>query len=109
MVFFVCQVTSKKDQAQYWADPSKAYKFISVQEIAEAFNNSKFGKAVESMCTAPFDKSKSHPSALPTTRFAVPKWELFKACLSRELILLNGHKFLYIFRTCQVYTNPSKL
>ncbi|WVY92651.1 hypothetical protein V8G54_031739 [Vigna mungo] len=99
---FLQEVTSKKDQAQYWADPSKPYKFISVPEIAEAFKNSRFGKAVESMVTAPFDKSKSHPSALPITRFAVPKWELFKACLSRELTLLNGHKFLYIFRTCQV-------
>ncbi|KAH1153472.1 hypothetical protein AAZX31_18G062400 [Glycine max] len=99
---FLQEVTSKKDQAQYWADSSKPYKFISVPEIAEAFKNSRFGKSVESMCTAPFDKSKSHPSALPTTRFAVPKWELFKACFSRELTLLNGHRFLYIFRTCQV-------
>ncbi|XP_020221803.1 ABC transporter G family member 31 [Cajanus cajan] len=99
---FLQEVTSKKDQAQYWADPSKPYKFISVPEIAEAFKNSKFGKSIESMTITPFDKSKSHPSALPKTRFTVPKWELFKACLSRELTLLNGHRFLYIFRTCQV-------
>ncbi|KAL2332954.1 hypothetical protein Fmac_014167 [Flemingia macrophylla] len=99
---FLQEVTSKKDQAQYWADPSKPYKYISVPEIAEAFKNSKFGKSVESLTISPFDKSTSHPSALPKTRFSMSKWDLFKACLSRELTLLNGQKFLYIFRTCQV-------
>ncbi|XP_027337469.1 ABC transporter G family member 31-like [Abrus precatorius] len=99
---FLQEVTSKKDQPQYWADSSKPYKFISVPEIAEAFKNSKFGKSVESMQTAPFDKSKSHPTALPKTRFAVAKWDLFKACMCRELTLVNRNRFLYIFRTCQV-------
>ncbi|RDY00373.1 ABC transporter G family member 31, partial [Mucuna pruriens] len=99
---FLQEVTSKKDQAQYWADSSKPYKFISVPEIAEAFKTSRVGKFVEAMSVAPFDKLKSESTALPTSRFAVPKWELFEACLSRELTLLNGHKFLYIFRTCQV-------
>ncbi|KAK7305391.1 hypothetical protein VNO77_43296 [Canavalia gladiata] len=99
---FLQEVTSKKDQAQYWADSSKPYKFISVPEMAEAFKNSRFGKSMESMLAAPYDKSKSHPSALPKTRFAVPKMVLFKACLSRELTLFNRHRFLYIFRTCQV-------
>ncbi|KAJ1377530.1 P-loop containing nucleoside triphosphate hydrolase [Sesbania bispinosa] len=99
---FLQEVTSKKDQAQYWADKSKPYKFISVPEIEEAFRNSKYGKSMESMYTAPFDKSKSHPSALPKSRFAVSKWDLFKACLSRELILINRHRFLYVFRTAQV-------
>lgn len=99
---FLQEVTSKKDQAQYWADSSKPYKFISVPEIAQAFQNSKFGKSIEAMCIAPFDKSKSDPSALPKNRFALTSWELFKACLARELTLLNGQRFLYIFRTCQV-------
>ncbi|MCI17297.1 ABC transporter G family member 31-like, partial [Trifolium medium] len=34
---FLQEVTSKKDQAQYWSDPSKPYEFIPVREIAEAF------------------------------------------------------------------------
>ncbi|KAI5408719.1 ABC transporter G family member 31 isoform X2 [Lathyrus oleraceus] len=98
---FLQEVTSKKDQAQYWADSSKPYKFISVPEITEAFRNSKFGKSMEAIYTAPYDKSKS-PSTLPKSNFAVSSWNLFKACLSRELTLLNRNRFLYIFRTCQV-------
>lgn len=99
---FFCQVTSKKDQAQYWADPSKPYVFVSVAEIAQAFKNSKFGKYMESLQSHPLDTSKGHPSALARTKYAVPRWDLAKACFSRELLLIRRHSFLYVFRTCQV-------
>jgi len=95
-------VTSKKDQAQYWADPSKPYAFVSVAEIAKAFKNSKFGRYVESLQSHPYDKSKGHPSALARTKYAVPRWDIAKACFARELLLMKRHSFLYIFRTCQV-------
>lgn len=95
-------MTSKKDQAQYWADPSKPYNYIPVSEIAKAFQNSRFGKYVESTLATPFDKSKNHPSALAKTEYAVSKSELFKACFVREILLIKRHSFLYIFRTCQV-------
>ncbi|ESW14206.1 hypothetical protein PHAVU_008G261600 [Phaseolus vulgaris] len=99
---FLQEVTSKKDQAQYWADPSKPYAFVSVAEIAKAFKNSKFGRYVESLQSHPYDKSKGHPSALARTKYAVPRWDIAKACFARELLLMKRHSFLYIFRTCQV-------
>uniref|UniRef100_A0A803KRJ4 ABC transporter domain-containing protein n=1 Tax=Chenopodium quinoa TaxID=63459 RepID=A0A803KRJ4_CHEQI len=98
---FLQEVTSKKDQEQYWADPSKPYQFIRPEQIAEAFKNSRFGKTVEDTLSAPYEKSQSHPLALSRTMFAVPKWELYKACFSREVLLIRRHSFLYIFRTCQ--------
>lgn len=99
----VCsQVTSRKDQAQYWADNSRPYEFIPVPAIAEAFRNSRYGQGLKSSLSIPYDRSKGHPSALSTTKFAVPRWELFKACFSREWLLMTRHSFLYIFRTCQV-------
>lgn len=96
------QVTSRKDQAQYWVDNSRPYEYISVHVIAEAFRNSRFGQDVKSFLSTPYDKSKGHPSALATTKFAVPRWDLFKACFSREWLLMTRHSFLYVFRTCQV-------
>uniref|UniRef100_A0A803LXC5 ABC transporter domain-containing protein n=1 Tax=Chenopodium quinoa TaxID=63459 RepID=A0A803LXC5_CHEQI len=99
---FLQEVTSKKDQEQYWADPSKPYQFIRPEQIAEAFKTSRFGKTVEDTLSAPYEKSRSHPLALSRTMFAVPKLELFKACFSREVLLIRRHSFLYIFRTCQV-------
>ncbi|XP_061980777.1 ABC transporter G family member 31 [Populus nigra] len=99
---FLQEVTSKKDQAQYWADQSKPYVFLPTSEIAKAFKNSKYGKNVDSELSVPFDKSKSHVSALSKTKYAVSRWELFKTCFSREVLLISRHRFLYIFRTCQV-------
>ncbi|XAR60730.1 Iron-chelate-transporting ATPase [Bertholletia excelsa] len=99
---FLQEVTSRKDQAQYWAHSSKPYVFIPVPHIAEAFRNSKYGRSVESSLSVEYDKSKSHHSALAKTKYAISKWELFKACFSRELLLMRRHSFLYIFRTCQV-------
>lgn len=99
---FLQEVTSKKDQEQYWADSSRPYKYIPVPEFAEAFKKSQVGKSLEAALNPPYDKSLSHPSALAKTKFAVPKSELFKACFFRELLLIKRHSFLYIFRTCQV-------
>ncbi|XP_023513303.1 ABC transporter G family member 31-like [Cucurbita pepo subsp. pepo] len=99
---FLQEVTSKKDQAQYWADSSRPYTYISVPEFAQAFKNSKIGKSLESNLNPPFDKSLSHPSALAKTKFAVSSSELVKACFFREILLMKRHSFLYIFRTCQV-------
>ncbi|XP_056687617.1 ABC transporter G family member 31 isoform X2 [Spinacia oleracea] len=99
---FLQEVTSRKDQEQYWADPSKPYRFISAEQIAEAFRNSRFGKMVTYTLSEPYDKKRSHPLALSKTMFALPKWELFKACFSREVLLMRRQSFLYVFRTVQV-------
>ncbi|KAA8543738.1 hypothetical protein F0562_022085 [Nyssa sinensis] len=99
---FLQEVTSRKDQAQYWADSSKPYAFLPVSTMAEAFRNSAYGSSVESSPSVPYDKSKSHPAALSKKKFAVSKLELFRTCFAREVLLISRHRFLYIFRTCQV-------
>ncbi|KAK8562398.1 hypothetical protein V6N12_010479 [Hibiscus sabdariffa] len=99
---FLQEVTSKKDQAQYWADPSKPYMFIPVSEMATAFKNSRFGKSMEPTLGVPYDKSRSHPSALSTTKYAASRWELLNSCFAREILLITRHSFLYVFRTLQV-------
>lgn len=96
-------MTSKKDQAQYWADSSKPYQFIPVSDIAAAFRNSKYGHAADAKLATPFDKSSADPSALCRTKFAISGWENLKVCFEREILLINRHRFLYSFRTCQVY------
>ncbi|CAL1397627.1 unnamed protein product [Linum trigynum] len=99
---FLQEVTSRKDQAQYWADNSKPYVFISVPEIAQAFKDSVIGRFVSSATSVQFDKAKGHPEALSRTKYAAPKWELLKTCFQREILLMKRHQFLYVFRTCQV-------
>ncbi|XP_042491605.1 ABC transporter G family member 31-like [Macadamia integrifolia] len=99
---FLQEVTSRKDQGQYWADSSKPYVFLPVSTIADAFRQSEVGRFSESTSSVPYDKKKSLPSALATTKLATSNWELFKACFGREVLLIKRHSFLYIFRTCQV-------
>ncbi|ERN07886.1 hypothetical protein AMTR_s00012p00224800 [Amborella trichopoda] len=99
---FPQEVMSRKDQAQYWADNLRPYVFVPTSKIAEAFKESKYGKLVESNLLVPFNKANENQSALARSRYAVSKWEIFKACFARELLLISWHRFLYIFRTCQV-------
>lgn len=99
---FLQEVTSRKDQEQYWADSSKPYEYIPVSLISEAYENSIYGKSLKSSLSVPIDKSKSHVSALRKRQYGVSKWKIFQACFSREYVLIKRHSFLYIFKTIQV-------
>ncbi|KAF5191007.1 Pleiotropic drug resistance abc transporter [Thalictrum thalictroides] len=98
---FLQEVTSKKDQKQYWARKDEVYNFIPVKEFAEAFQSFHIGHTVMHELSTPFDKSKSHPTALATKKYNVSKKELLKACISREYLLMKRSKFVYIFRLIQ--------
>ena len=52
--------------------------------------------------SVPFDKRKSHPAALTTTRYGVSAKALLKANIDREILLMKRNSFVYIFRTFQV-------
>jgi hypothetical protein len=95
-------VTSKKDQEQYWADKRMPYQYVSVVTMTEAFKEFEVGRELSAHLSTPLDKTSSHPAALVHKKFALSKWELFKACTAREILLIKRNRFLYIFRTCQV-------
>ncbi|KAI3455371.1 hypothetical protein Pfo_012034 [Paulownia fortunei] len=99
---FLQEVTSKKDQQQYWADNDKPYRFITVREFAEAFKSFHVGQRLMAELAIPFDKTKSHPAALTTKEYGVSKKELLKACASRELLLMRRNSFVYIFKLFQL-------
>ncbi|AES81623.2 drug resistance transporter-like ABC domain protein [Medicago truncatula] len=99
---FLQEVTSMKDQEQYWAQRDKPYRFVTAKEFAEAFKSSHVGKSLGNDLVTQFDKSKSHPAALTTNKYGIGNWELFKACLSREYLLMKRNSFLYIFKLCQI-------
>uniref|UniRef100_K4AIA6 ABC transporter domain-containing protein n=1 Tax=Setaria italica TaxID=4555 RepID=K4AIA6_SETIT len=98
---FLQEVTSRKDQAQYWSDKSKQYSFISALTMASAFEQSQYGRSLDSILRDPYVDTNS-PQTLARSKFAVSKLSLVKACFARELILISRNRFLYTFRTCQV-------
>ncbi|CAK9185484.1 unnamed protein product, partial [Ilex paraguariensis] len=92
----------KKRSEQYWACNDKPYNFVSVREFAEAFQSFHVGQKLGDELAVPFDKAKSHPAALTTTKYGVSKKELLKACISREYLLMKRNSFVYIFKITQL-------
>ena len=101
------QVTSRKDQKQYWVRHDKPYRYVSVKDFASAFQSFHVGRAVANELAVPFDKSKNHPAALTTSRYGVSGWELLKANIDREILLMKRNSFVYIFRSLQVIIRNS--
>ncbi|KAL3686206.1 hypothetical protein R1sor_004228 [Riccia sorocarpa] len=100
---FLQEVTSRKDQEQYWGDKSKPYVFVSVEEFADAFyNHYEDGLNLKKELKVPYDKSKSEKTALVTERYSVSKWQLFKINFDKELLLMKRNAFVYRFRIFQV-------
>ncbi|KAJ4718272.1 Pleiotropic drug resistance ABC transporter [Melia azedarach] len=99
---FLQEVTSKKDQEQYWARREQPYRFVTVQEFADAFQSFHVGRKVADELAIPFDKKKSHPAALTTKKYGVNKKELLKASISREFLLMKRNSFVYIFKLVQL-------
>ena len=96
------QVTSRKDQAQYWARKEEPYSFVTVKEFSEAFQSFHIGRKVADELASPFDKAKSHPAALTTKKYGVRKKVLLDANMSREYLLMKRNSFVYIFKLTQV-------
>ncbi|KAG2729209.1 hypothetical protein I3843_01G233500 [Carya illinoinensis] len=99
---FLQEVTSKKDQEQYWAAKDEPYNFVTVKEFAEAFESFLVGRKLREELATPFNRAKSHPAALTTRKYGVRKAELLKACLSREFLLMKRNSFVYIFKLIQL-------
>ncbi|KAM5564596.1 pleiotropic drug resistance protein 1-like [Rosa sericea] len=95
---FLQEVTSRKDQEQYWAHLHKPYRFVTVTEFAEAFQAFHIGQRLGDELASPFDRSKSHRAALTAKKYGVNKKELFRACVSREFLLMKRNSFAYIFK-----------
>ncbi|CAI7919217.1 unnamed protein product, partial [Closterium sp. NIES-54] len=109
---FLQEVTSLKDQGQYWmgavgADgfvggKSEPYHYVSVQAFEAAFKETQIGKATAAHLSVPFPKEKSPPGALAHKRHALPTSEMFRAVFAREYLLMQRNSILYAAQTIQI-------
>ncbi|KAK4267406.1 hypothetical protein QN277_024192 [Acacia crassicarpa] len=99
---FLQEVTSRKDQEQYWADRSKPYRYVTVSEFANRFKSFHVGMRLENELSVPFDRSRGHKAALVFKNYLVPKMELLKTCFDKEWLLIKRNSFVYIFKTVQI-------
>ncbi|CAK8570044.1 unnamed protein product [Lathyrus sativus] len=99
---FLQEVTSRKDQWQYWANKDEPYSFVTVKDFAEAFQIFHIGQKLGDELANPFDKSKCHANILTTKKYGVNMKELLKACASREFLLMKRNSFVHIFKVTQL-------
>ncbi|XP_068663114.1 pleiotropic drug resistance protein 3-like [Aristolochia californica] len=99
---FLQEVLSQKDQPQYWCHTDKPYAYVSVDEFSEYFKGSALGQKLHEELSSPFDKSQCHNNAMSLKATSLSKWELFKACMARELLLTRRNSFVYIFKSTQM-------
>ncbi|KAI3862926.1 hypothetical protein MKX03_011415 [Papaver bracteatum] len=99
---FLQEVTSRKDQENYWEDKSKPYRYLSVTEFANKFNDFHVGNSRRNELSNPYNKNNSHKSALVLTKYSLPKGQLLKANFAKEWLLIKRNSFVYIFRFCQI-------
>ncbi|XP_071738064.1 ABC transporter G family member 35-like isoform X1 [Rutidosis leptorrhynchoides] len=98
---FLQEVTSRKDQEQYWAERNKPYRYIPVNEFQQKFKSSYMGEKLKNELKIPYDKNQSHKSALVFKEYSVSKRELLKASWNKEWLLLKRNIFIYIFKSVQ--------
>lgn len=99
---FLKEVTSPKDQEQYWAAKHRPYRYIPVREFAELFKDFHVGASMMQELSVPFPKKKSHCAALAKKKYAISRTELFKANFDKEVLLFKRNSIVTIFKTTQV-------
>nr|QVT92281.1 ABC transporter [Salvia miltiorrhiza] len=100
---FLQEVTSRKDQEQYWADRHRPYKYIPVSEFATRFKRFHAGLRLENELSVPYDRARSHSAALVFKKYSVPILELLKANFDKEWLLIKRNSFVYVFKTVQIF------
>ncbi|KAK5843041.1 hypothetical protein PVK06_005470 [Gossypium arboreum] len=99
---FLQEVISRKDQEQYWHHKQQPYSYVSVDHFIKKFKEHHIGQNLDEELSKPFDKSQSHKDALSFKPYSLSKWELFKACSMRELLLMKRNSFTYVFKSVQL-------
>ncbi|KAK8288789.1 hypothetical protein V6Z12_D07G147700 [Gossypium hirsutum] len=99
---FLLEVLSQKDQAQYWFHRDQPHSYVSTDKFIAAFKEFHAGQRLNEELYAPFKIAEDHKNALSFNIYSFEKWELFKACLTREWLLTKRNSFLYMFRSAQL-------
>ncbi|KAF3791142.1 ABC transporter G family member 32 [Nymphaea thermarum] len=99
---FLQEVTSRKDQRQYWAGRDYNYHYIPVEKFSEAFRSFHVGKSLMKELSAPYDKHLNHPAALTSSSYGVKKSELLRANFAWQKLLMKRNSFIYVFKFIQL-------
>ncbi|KAL6136417.1 hypothetical protein ACLB2K_061712 [Fragaria x ananassa] len=96
------KVVSKKDQAKYWYYEDQPHNYVTVNSFVNMFKDFHVGKKLDEELREPFNRSEFHKDALSSNIYSLRKWELFKACLAREWLLMKCNSFVHVFKSAQL-------
>ncbi|XWS53454.1 hypothetical protein CRYUN_Cryun10bG0002800 [Craigia yunnanensis] len=99
---FLQEVISRKDQAQYWYHKEQPYSYVSVDQFIQKYKECKIGLSLDNELSKPFEKTQSRKDSLSFRTYSLSKWELFKACSTREFLLMKRNSFMYVFKSVQL-------
>ncbi|XP_058191671.1 pleiotropic drug resistance protein 3-like isoform X2 [Rhododendron vialii] len=103
---FLQEVISRKDQAQYWHQPEQSCSYISVDMFSKKFKESTYGKKLDEELSQPFIEC-CQKNASSFGMYSLTKLALFRACMSREWLLMRRNSFVYVFRLIQLVITAS--
>ena len=89
------EVTSRKDQGQYWAREASSYRFMPITQMHHAFMASPQGQAQLAALQAPAPQVPPYLDPLVREKYALGRWGNFKALLRRDATLMRRNSFLY--------------
>ncbi|KAF6262511.1 ATP-binding cassette transporter [Scenedesmus sp. NREL 46B-D3] len=98
---FLQEVTSRRDQQQYWSREPSQYAFVPVAAFHAAYEASPQGKAMRGALAAPAPQQPPRLDPLVRDKYALSGSGSWKACLRRDWILMKRNSFLYIFKSAQ--------
>ncbi|KAK4792568.1 hypothetical protein SAY86_023003 [Trapa natans] len=99
---FLQEVVSKKDQAQYWQGRNEPHSYVTVEEFSYKFKEFSVGRELKAELKMPVNRAQLNKDALVFDIYSVKKWELFKACLAREWLLMKRNSFVHVFKSAQL-------
>lgn len=92
MADFLQEVTSRKDQAQYWSREPSSYCFVPITRLHEAYQASAHGRAQLQALETPPPELPHELDPLVRTAYALGPWSNFKALLRRDLTLMRRNR-----------------
>ncbi|PWA38564.1 AAA+ ATPase domain-containing protein [Artemisia annua] len=99
---FLQEVVSRKDQEKYWCRTGQEYNYVSVHTLAMKFKESYLGKDINDCISKPFTRMQTHVNAISFDLYSISKWDMFRACMSREVLLMKRNSFVYFFKLVQL-------
>uniref|UniRef100_A0ACD6AAX2 Uncharacterized protein n=1 Tax=Avena sativa TaxID=4498 RepID=A0ACD6AAX2_AVESA len=96
---FLQEVTSVMDQKQYWIGDRNMYQYCPIEKFAESFRSSYLPRLVQENPSVPNNTVKIEAIKCSSS---MSRWNVLKACFSREVLLLKRNSPVHIFTTIQI-------